>query len=161
MPTHRDDFDDLDVLADRPLAQESPQPTTDEWGWTRRHQIGLAMLTFCLLVFLAVQLWRHPVRLGSAVKLSHLRHSVLERRIDLNTATWASVVRLPDVGPGRADRILEYRSRQLKLHPGTIVFRSVQDLRKVPGIGKKISRELLPFLVFPRHPTVHTSGTKQ
>lgn len=148
-------------------AGATPQPravapaSSDEWGWTGRHQVGLAMLTFCLLVFLAVQLWRHPVRLGSAVKRSDMRHVVLQSHIDLNTATWASIVRLPGLGPGRAERILDYRSRQLQLHPGVMVFRSIRDLRKVPGIGKKISLALLPFLKFPRLPSKHAAHLAQ
>ncbi len=160
MSPHQDDPGDFP--ADATSQQPSAAPAaSDEWGWTHRHQIGLAMLTFCLLVFLAVQLWRHPVRLGSPVKQSHMRHAVLQNRIDLNTATWASIVRLPGVGSGRADRILAYRTRQLKLHPDVLVFRNIQDVRKVPGIGRKISLELLPFLRFPKPPTVGTAHTAQ
>ncbi len=160
MSSHKDEPDDFPAGA-TPQQHSAAPEASDEWGWTRRHQIGLAMLTFCLLVFLAVQLWRHPVRLGSPVKQSHMRHAVLQHRIDLNTATWASIVRLPGVGSGRADRILAYRTRQLKLHPGAIVFRKISDLRKVPGIGKKISLELLPFLRFPKLPAVGTIHTAQ
>ena len=160
MPHDQDDVDNFS--ADSTPHQHPATPVSaDEWGWTRRHQIGLASLTFCLLVFLAVQLWRHPVRLGSPVKLSHMRHAVLQNEIDLNTATWASIVRLPGVGPGRADRILDYRAHQLKRHPGVMVFRSIKDLRKVPGIGAKISLELLPFLKFPSPPTTRTAHPSQ
>lgn len=160
MTPHQDNVDD--VPADSTSHQQAVTPAfADEWGWTRRHQIGLAMLTFCLLVFLAVQLWRHPVRLGSAVRQGEMRHVVLQNRIDLNTATWASIVRLPGIGPGRAERILAYRSRQLQLHPGVMVFRSIRDVRKVPGIGKKISLALLPFLKFSRLPTTHTAHPAQ
>ena len=49
-------------------------------------------------------------------------------KVDLNTATVAQLDALPGVGPALAQRILAYRTE----HGG---FRSVDDLRKVPGIG--------------------------
>jgi comEA protein len=52
------------------------------------------------------------------------------RLIDINTATKARLTQLPGIGPAYAERIIQYR----KTHGP---FTSVEDLRKVSGIGRK------------------------
>ena len=52
------------------------------------------------------------------------------RPVDINTATKARLTHLPGIGPAFAERIVQYR----KDHGP---FTSVEDLRKVSGIGKK------------------------
>ena len=52
-------------------------------------------------------------------------------RVNLNTATAAQLDTLPGVGPGLAAAILKLRQRM----GGR--FRSVEDLREVPGVGPK------------------------
>jgi competence protein ComEA len=55
--------------------------------------------------------------------------------LNLNTATAAQLEELPGVGPVLAQRIVEYRDQ----HGG---FRTVDELRDVPGIGDAIFRQL-------------------
>lgn len=55
--------------------------------------------------------------------------------LNLNTATAAELEALPGVGPVLAGRIVEYRDQ----HGG---FRTVDELRDVPGIGDAIFAEL-------------------
>ena len=50
-------------------------------------------------------------------------------RLDLNTASAEQLESLPGIGPKLAARIIEYR----KAAP----FRSVDDLKRVPGLGEK------------------------
>lgn len=52
-------------------------------------------------------------------------------RVNLNTATAAQLDTLPGVGPGLAAAILKLRHRM----GGR--FRSIEDLREVPGVGPK------------------------
>jgi comEA protein len=61
------------------------------------------------------------------------------RRINLNRATMAELMRLPGIGPAYAERILRYRQD----HGG---FRSVGEMRRIKGIGKKKFEQLLPLI---------------
>ena len=61
-------------------------------------------------------------------------------RINLNTATAAELETLPAIGPGLAQRIIEYRADN-----GSFV--SVDDIRKVSGIGEA-TYETIKDLIF-------------
>jgi len=50
-------------------------------------------------------------------------------RININTASPAKLAELPGIGPGRAQAIVEERERRR--------FRRVEDILRVPGIGRK------------------------
>ena len=59
--------------------------------------------------------------------------------INLNTATLEQLDTLDGVGPGIAQRILDYRDQ----HGG---FRRVEELAEVPGIGAKRLATLTPLV---------------
>lgn len=59
--------------------------------------------------------------------------------VDVNAADEAELQRLPGVGPTLARRIVDVR--------GTDRFKSVEDLRKVKGIGVKTLENLRPYVV--------------
>jgi competence protein ComEA len=59
--------------------------------------------------------------------------------VNLNTATLEQLDTLDGVGPGIAQRILDYRAQ----HGG---FRRVEELGEVPGIGDKRLATLLPLV---------------
>lgn len=60
-------------------------------------------------------------------------------RIDVNHATAAELRRLPGIGPILSRRIVEAREKQ--------PFRSLEDLRRVRGIGAKTLERLRPNIV--------------
>lgn len=62
-----------------------------------------------------------------------------DARIDINHASAAELRRLPGIGATLSQRILEARARQ--------PFRSVEDLRRVRGIGPKTLERLRPHVV--------------
>ncbi len=62
----------------------------------------------------------------------------LAEPVDVNRAPAAGLQRLPGIGPVMARRILEERRRR--------PFRSVDDLRRVPGIGPKKLESLRPYV---------------
>ena len=63
----------------------------------------------------------------------------VDGRIDLNSATAKELESLPGIGPELARRILEYRRINGR-------FSSVDDLKKVSGIGDKTLENLRPLV---------------
>ncbi len=65
-------------------------------------------------------------------------------QIDLNHAAAAELQRLPGIGPKRAQLILEERQKR--------PFASIEDLRRVSGIGAKTLERLRPYIRVSRGP---------
>ena len=63
----------------------------------------------------------------------------VEHRVDINTASVAELATLPGIGESKAKAIVEYRAAD--------PFRSVEDLKKVKGIGDKTFESLKPSLM--------------
>lgn len=59
--------------------------------------------------------------------------------LNLNTATKDEFVALPGIGPAKAQAIVDYRNQHGP-------FRSLDELRKVKGIGEKLFLQLKPDL---------------
>jgi competence protein ComEA len=59
--------------------------------------------------------------------------------LNLNTASTEELTRLPGVGPSRAQAIVELRTRMKG-------FKSLEDVMRVRGIGRKTFRKLEPML---------------
>ena len=65
--------------------------------------------------------------------------SVACAAVNLNTATKDELVALPGIGPSKAQAILDYRNQHGP-------FRSVDEVRKVKGIGEKLFAQIKPEL---------------
>lgn len=70
------------------------------------------------------------------------RSYVLASAINPNTATVQSLVRLPGIGPGRAEEMVALRDER------GIRFDSPNDLRQVKGIGPKTVKKTSDSLSF-------------
>ena len=62
-----------------------------------------------------------------------------QRKIDLNTATKSQLVTLPGIGEAMAERIILHREEK-----GS--FKSINDLKKIKGIGEKKFEKLKPHI---------------
>jgi len=59
--------------------------------------------------------------------------------IDINRASKTELERLPHIGPAMANRIIEFRKSYGR-------FKSVQDLKKIKGLGEKTIKKIIPYL---------------
>lgn len=66
-------------------------------------------------------------------------------RINPNTASMGSLVRLPGIGRARALDIIHYRQVNAQFET---VFESADDLQAIRGIGPKTAEKLAPWLTF-------------
>jgi competence protein ComEA len=110
-----------------------PQPPPGNGAWPRSAQLAAAFLLGGAIVLLAVHAYGH-LRWGSRPTELAPAH-----RIDLNRASRAELLQLPDVGPTLAERIEAYR----RDNGG---FRSVDELQRVNGIGPAKMAKLRPWV---------------
>ncbi len=83
-----------------------------------------------------------PARLSrkpapESVKTAGAKKALPEGPIDLNQADIADLQRLPGIGAGLAQRIVDERDRR--------PFTKVDDLRRVSGIGVKRLEQIKPY----------------
>jgi competence protein ComEA len=71
----------------------------------------------------------------------------LSAAVNPNDAPIGSLIRLPGVGPSRANAIIGYRER-FAAENGRRAFESPADLTKVKGIGPKTAEKMGPWLEF-------------
>jgi len=74
-------------------------------------------------------------------------------KVDINTASAKSLQALPGIGPTIAQRIVDYR----RAHGP---FKSVEDLKKVRGIGEKKLEAIRPFVEV-RHRNIKPKTTNE
>jgi competence ComEA-like helix-hairpin-helix protein len=72
--------------------------------------------------------------------------TVLKDKIDPNYATISSLARLPGIGLGRANAIIDYRRQFKKDKPDSLPFLKPNDLQRVRGVGPKTVENIKPFL---------------
>ena len=104
---------------------------------TDQERVTLTWLGAIALVGMSVLLWqrqRPPLVVEgalSAIQAPQWDETLAAaRQVDINTATVAELERLPEIGPGLARRIEEYRRRHGR-------FERTEDLMHVRGIGPK------------------------
>ncbi len=115
-------------------------PMQREWKPTRLSVPGRAMMAALSLSIVGV--------VGLSLEVGEKRTGIrqpLVSRINPNTADVSLLMTLPNIGPARAAAIVEYRKQQVF---NEIVFRRIEDLQAVKGIGPKIAEGLRPWLNF-------------
>jgi len=107
----------------------------------RAEQTILALLILAGLLGIGIWWWRSGGAEGRLVDYHHLPQHRAEYVVEINRATLVELTELPGVGQILAERMIEHRET---VGP----FRSVDDLRKVRGIGGRTVEVMLPHVSF-------------
>ena len=105
-------------------------------------QPTIAVLLAILCVVLGVWSWTSDPTARNPIELERAPEHRLDYRIDLNRANWVEWAQLPGIGQVLGRRIVEHRDAHGP-------FRSIADLRRVKGIGRKKLEAIRPFLLAP------------
>ncbi len=124
------------------------EPSSGRWSWTPQNVVALLALTALLAAVVAVRLHRRGSRLGADLTVTPVPMAEVCDVIDPNTASWASLARLPGIGPKRAKGICAYREAFEADHEGRRAFRGPADLTAVAGIGETIAERIAGYLTF-------------
>ena len=84
-----------------------------------------------------------PLRVKEQIE----KESGLSNKVNVNVAGWASLARLPGIGPGRARAIVAYRDKA-GVHREGAVFTRAEDLMRVKGIGPATIEQIKDYLNF-------------
>ena len=109
--------------------------------WRRGHVAVLTVMCAISGGLLAMRRVSRGPDLHEALSVDAVRAVAAVERIDPNTATIASLRRLPGIGPAKAAAIVAYREQS-----GRGVFRSPRDLEDVKGLGRGIVARIEPHL---------------
>jgi len=102
---------------------------------------GFSYLLICLVVFSLAVIFSFGVMKNTS-KVAAVQ---FQSRINPNDAPVSSLVRLPQIGMSRAEKITAYRQANSGEGP---VFTCPDDLQKVNGIGPVIAGGLAEYLRF-------------
>ena len=115
----------------------------------RRRDIVLWILLIVLAGSLFYCATENRYKVNNGLEINDKEVNRLADKINPNTASWASLARLPGIGPGRAKAIIKYRNMWKKNEPGNkIAFRECNDLCRIKGIGQKTVEQIKDYLIF-------------
>jgi competence protein ComEA len=123
-------------------------PGPERPATSQRAHLLLYVLLGLVLVYVLIARYLRPLVLADPIAVVPSRLEQVEQRLDPNTAPWPELARLPGVGESLARRIVAYREEELKHRPGPI-FRRLEDLEPVKGIGPTLLERIGPGLKYP------------
>jgi competence protein ComEA len=137
-----------------PAAPPAPNNAGTSFRLSHSDQAVFATVAALMLVLLAAYSVR-ATRWGTVpIEIERLPQRQFEYRIDVNSATWVEWGQLDGIGDSLARRIVADRE-----HNGP--FRSIDDLRRVRGIGPKTLERMRPWVTigFNRKAAASVSGS--
>lgn len=135
-------------------AQPEPVSSPDAPGnrpdrsW-RLHLVAYGLLGM-LLIGVLVSRWFYPLAVRDDIGVIADQADLVQNRIDPNTASWAELAALPEIGETTARGLVAYREDRLASGAPGPVFRTAEDLLALPGIGERTLERIRPHLRFPQ-----------
>jgi competence protein ComEA len=110
-------------------------------GFWQSHADQFVLAFVCLVTLgLLVAYWARATRWGAVpIEIDRAKPQTLDFRLDVNSATWVEWTQLEGIGDALARRIVADREIQGP-------FSSIDDLRRVKGIGPKTLEKIRPWL---------------
>jgi competence ComEA-like helix-hairpin-helix protein len=108
---------------------------------------GVESVAFVLLAWLCVTVAIPSVVNTTRISTGHAFFEI-EDRVNPNYASSVSLARLPRIGPARAQEIVSYRRRFTEQAGQSLVFKRVEDLQRIKGIGPATIEAVRPWLSF-------------
>ena len=109
--------------------------------WNRSDRPALIVLLGVWGIYLTYLSATHTAALGCPPTIDSAKVRTVREKINPNTASPASLRRLPMIGPVKADAIVAYRQ-------AGHTFESAEDLKNVRGIGPGIVKRIEKHLTF-------------
>lgn len=117
--------------------------TKDKICFSRNDEIISLILVTILLFYAGAKIVRggnlKGVKIERKTEINRanltLQKEIQPRKVNINTATRKELETLPRIGPKLAQRIIDYRKEQGN-------FKSIEEIEKVKGIGKKTFERL-------------------
>lgn len=109
------------------------------YGLRQSDRLFIVVLSSIILLLSLVHIVRLSWRGTPAFEIQRLPRQIASFRIDVNKATWVEWMQLPEIGEVLARQIVADRERNGP-------FASIEDLRRVKGIGAVKMEKMRPFL---------------
>lgn len=121
-----------------PTKDKRPQEHTTLW-LRRADQLLLGFLLISLTILLFAMRWKLSGGFRNEIEIINQQPREFYYSIDINKASWVEWAQLDGIGEKLARRIVEDREQN-----GS--FESIENLRRVHGVGPKLLEKLKPFL---------------
>lgn len=112
--------------------------------WNRPNLAAMLVVCAAAGICLVTLATSRTVSLDNGIPVNDDRVADARENIDPNSASIASLRRLPGIGPVKAAAIVEYRGK-----PGSTAFSYAEDLTNVHGIGTGTVDRIRPYLSLP------------
>lgn len=124
-----------------PAASKSNRPyLSSSLSIRSNDQLSIALALTIMFGVFTIYLGRSLIFDDGLVYLDDVPTAKADYRVDVNTAQWPELVVLPGIGEKLARSIVDYR----QLIGG---FRSLDEIRNVPGIGEVKYQRLIEFIL--------------
>ncbi len=125
--------------------------TPASWLWLTKHDQTFVAVFVAVFAMLTGYHWMTLGGWGMRpIEIERQPARQYDFRIDINSASWVEWTQIEGIGETTAQKIIADREANGP-------FRSIDDLRRVKGIGPKTLEKMRPFL---REPTSENSATK-